>query len=89
MPGHADGQAPVVGCEAAGDGAGGAKIWYFALDMRRDPERVKLILSVLITAKAANRPVRVLYYSDDTSTNAWDMGCNPSDCRPMLRVDLY
>jgi hypothetical protein len=36
-------EVPVVGhrllvkCEAAGDGAGGAKIWYFALDMRRDP----------------------------------------------------
>jgi hypothetical protein len=50
---------------------------------------VKLILSVLITAKASNRPVRISYYSDDTSTNAWDMACNPSDCRPMLRVDLY
>ena len=79
----------LVKCDAAADAANGVKIWYFALDLTKDPERAKLVLSVLMTAKTANRPVRITYYSDDTSTTAWDMGCNPSDCRPMLRVDFY
>jgi hypothetical protein len=56
--------------------------------MGQDLERAKLVLSMLMTAKVAGRPVRITYYVDDTSTSAWDMGCNPSDCRPMVRVDL-
>ena len=34
------------------------------------------------------RQVRVHYFSDDTSPNAWDMACNPQDCRPILRLEL-
>ena len=78
----------LVKCDAAAPGAGGAKIEYFAIHMGQDLERAKLVLSMLMTAKVAGRPVRITYYADDTSTNAWDMSCNPSDCRPMVRVDL-
>ena len=78
----------LVKCDAAAPGAGGAKIEYFAIHMGQDLERAKLVLGMLMTAKVAGRPVRITYYADDTSTNAWDMSCNPSDCRPMVRVDL-
>jgi hypothetical protein len=75
----------LVRCDAP---AAGTKIEYFALHLGKQLERAKLVLSVLMTAKAANRPVRIYYHSDDTSASAWDMGCNPSDCRPILAVGL-
>ena len=78
----------MVKCDAPAPGASGAKVEYFAFHMGQDPERSRLILSMLMTAKTAGRQVRIRYYTDDTSTNAWDMGCNPTDCRPILSIDL-
>jgi len=78
----------IVKCEAPAPGAGGAKIEYFAFHMGQDAERARLMLSMLMTAKAAGRPVRITYYTDDTTTNAWEMGCNPQDCRPIVWLDL-
>ena len=78
----------LVKCEASAPGAGGAKIEYFAFHMGQDMERARLILSMLMTAKAAGRPVRITYYTDETTTNAWDMGCNPQDCRPIVWLEM-
>ena len=78
----------LVKCDAAAPGPGGARIEYFAVNLARETERAKLVLSVLMTAKVAARPVRMHYYLDDNSATGWDMGCNPADCRPILRVDL-
>jgi hypothetical protein len=78
----------LVKCDALSPGANGAKIEYFAHHLGQDAERGRLVLSLLMTAKASGRPVRITYFTDDASSNAWDMGCNPVDCRPIVTVEL-
>jgi hypothetical protein len=75
-------------CDSPATGAGGASIDYFAIHTGKEAERARLALSMLTAAKIAGRQVRIHYYSDDTTTNAWEMGCNPQDCRPIVRIEL-
>jgi hypothetical protein len=75
-------------CEEKAPGPGGAEIRWFAVHLGQHPERGRMILSVLMTAKAAGRATRIHYHPDDTHPKGWDMHCGPSDCRPALAVEL-
>ncbi len=75
-------------CTSAATGVGGASIWYFTVNSSTNLERAKMVLSVLTAAKVAGRQVMVHYYTDDSSTTQWGMGCNPADCRPLIRLQL-
>jgi len=69
-------------------GSGGASIEYFGIHMGTQLERAKMALSLMTAAKVAGRQVKVHYFSDDSSTNQWNMSCNPKDCRPIVRLEL-
>ena len=75
-------------CDSPATGVGGASIEYFAVHLGTQLERAKLALSIMTTAKVAGRQVKVHYFSDDATTNQWDMACNPQDCRPIIRIEL-
>ncbi|MET0554284.1 MAG: hypothetical protein ABW221_14675 [Vicinamibacteria bacterium] len=75
-------------CDAPATGSGGASVWYFALDTTANSNQARLTVSMLTAARVAGRPVTFYYYSDDSTTNNWGMGCNPNDCRPMRRVSF-
>ncbi len=78
----------LVRCDAPASGTGGASIVFFAVNTGQDPERAKLALSMMESAKVAGRPLSIIYHSDATSTNAFGIACNPSDCRPIVRIVL-
>jgi hypothetical protein len=88
MDGSSTANRLLIRCDAPATGVGGASIVYFATNTSQNAERVKMALSMMTTAKVSGRQLRIKYFSDDTSTNAWGFGCNPSDCRPILAIEL-
>ena len=78
----------LIKCDSPAPGSGGASIEFYAIHMGKHLERAKMALSLMTAAKVAGRQVRVHYASDDTSTNQWEMSCNPKDCRPIHRLEL-
>ena len=75
-------------CDLPATGVGGASIEYFTIHLGANWSAPSSPLSIMTTAKVAGRQVRVHYFSDDASTNQWDMSCNPQDCRPIIRIEL-
>jgi|ERR1043165_3995418 hypothetical protein len=72
-----------VRCTAAAPGG----ISWFAYNMQANPDRAKMVLSLLSTAQAAGRNVAIAYESTDTSGNAW--GCLVADCRSIMQVRTF
>lgn len=83
-----NGNRMLIRCDSPATGAGGASIAYFAVNTTKLLERAKMVLSIATAAKIAGRQVTIHYFSDDTTTNNWDMACNPTDCRPIARIQL-
>jgi hypothetical protein len=78
----------MVRCDAPATGVGGASIVFFAVNTGQDPERAKLALSLMESARVAGRPLAIVYHSDATSTTGFGIACNPADCRPIVRIVL-
>jgi hypothetical protein len=78
----------LIKCDAAAPGAGGKSITYFAINRSAAPEAARMILSLATSAKIAGRSVLITYNTDETTSNEWGMGCNPDDCRPILKLGL-
>lgn len=78
----------IIRCDSPAPGAGGASIVYFAVNMTKQLERAKMVLSMATAAKIAGRQLTIYYFSDDASTTSFDMACNPKDCRPITRIGL-
>lgn len=71
-----------VRCAAPAPGG----ISWFAYEIQADPERAKMVLSILSTAKVAGRTVRIAYEST-ASGATW--GCGAGNCRPIMQVRMF
>ena len=69
-------------CESPAPGG----IYWFAYNITKEDETVKMVLSLLSTARVAGRSVLVSYESSDLSGDRW--GCQSNDCRIIKKLEM-